>query len=277
MNLKKIISVVLLFIAFISLNASIAKATDVAVTGSSAGVSTGNDNPTKVPSVPAGNIKVKLENKFEKKDIRNEAVKEIRDMRASSTEKMREMREDNREKIKEMRASTTDKMKEMRDNNRERMEEMRASTTAMFKEMKSEKRQIAKKMELKTFEIRKNALVKELNIAITNLTNISGRLSDRLNKDESTGKDVKNALNTANKKLAKAKTAVEALSAYSYASTTSSTASTTEVTLEKPRKIGDDAIKSVKDAREAFKNVIRILTPPQVQGSNASSTEPKSN
>jgi hypothetical protein len=118
-------------------------------------------------------------------------------------------------------------------------------------------------MEAKTFEIRKNALIKELNIALRNLDSVDERVKARIEKLSGEGKDVssiKNLLATAEEKLNKAKIDVKSLDSISVASTTPSTGtSTAEVDLSKPRVLGNTAIKSVKDARDAFKKVVEAI------------------
>ncbi len=135
----------------------------------------------------------------------------------------------------------------------------RASTSAMFKENKQMRKEIAKKMELRQFEARKNALLKELNHALANLADISVRIDARIVKAEGEGRtmtDAKALLVIANDKLIKAKADVDAFRALTATSTVTNASTTAEVELTKPRVLGDAAIKSVKEAREAFQKVV---------------------
>lgn len=177
-------------------------------------------------------------------------------------EKNREIRNDildKRQDIKDMRASTTEMRKDIKMERREDIKDLHASTTEMFKRNKEIRKEIAKRMEQRMFEIRKNALLKELNLSLTNLTNISLRIDSRITKAESEGRvltDAKALLVTANEKLVKAKADVLAFQALTATTTTVTASTTVEVELIKPRKLGDTAIKSVKDARDAFQKVV---------------------
>jgi hypothetical protein len=179
---------------------------------------------------------------------------------------------ENNKDIRNLRASTTERIKELKDakkENRQEIKDLRASSTLMFKEMKDKKREIVKQMELRTFEIRKDALVKELTVALKNLDNIKVRIDERIVKSEQAGRNMTKAkaeLVIALEKLAKAKTAVASLASFTYGtSTTNTTLSTTTATstrkieLEKPRKVGDEAIKAVKEARDSMKKVVEFI------------------
>lgn len=160
----------------------------------------------------------------------------------------------------------------------------RATSTLMFK--KDAKMTLAKKMEAKQFEMRKAALLKELNRSIENLESIAERTASRITKAESSGRtmtEAKAALVVANEKIAKAKVEVTALENFKLASstaTTSTNASTTaEVDLAKPRVIGDSAIKAVKEAREALQKVVTAIAHAMglKEGQNKASTTPTAN
>lgn len=184
--------------------------------------------------------------KDERKEVKNERKDGMKDLKASTTAAIKDMRAQYKDDRKMMNATSS--MMNRRD--------IKASTTAMFKKMQGEKKELIKKMKRDEFGIRKEALVKQLTIALENLTNIRTRLNDRITALASDGKDTTlsvKALADADASLVKAKTAVDVLKAYSYTSTATST---TEVELEKPRKIGDEAIKATKDARDSFKKVL---------------------
>lgn len=185
--------------------------------------------------------------KDERKEVKNERKDDIKDIKASTTAAIKDMRAQYKDDRKMMNATSS--MMNRRD--------IKASTTAMFKKMQGEKRDLLKKMRVNEFEIRKDALVKQLTLALENLANIRTRLNDKITALATDGKDTTlsvKALADADTSLVKAKTAVDVLKAYSYTSTTAT--STTEVELEKPRKIGDEAIKATKDARDSFKKVL---------------------
>ncbi len=152
-------------------------------------------------------------------------------------------------------------MKEIKAETKTDLKTLRASSTDMFKRLKNDKKDMRKKMELRNFEIRMAALIRELKISLANLDSISTRIDARITKLEGEGKNLTEAkaeFVIAKDKLAKAKIAVATLEAFKIGSTTPATnANTTvEVELSKPRVIGDAAIKSVKEARDAMKKVI---------------------
>ncbi len=183
-------------------------------------------------------VKEKIETKFEKnKDIRNIKIEER----------------------KELRASTTERLKELKDERKD----IRASTTATFRILKNERGEILKKIQLNSYEMRKQALLKELNASLNNLTKISGNILERIVFLEGKGRDMTKAradLTIANDKIAKAKLAIEVFTNLPTPTIAPSTNSTsTEVNLEKPRKTGDDAIKAVKEARDSLKVVLKTI------------------
>ncbi len=187
-------------------------------------------------------IKETIENRLEKnRDVRNPLIEKKKEMR----EEAKELRSDMRAEAKLMRASSTDMFKKSAEARKDIREE------------------IKKKMKLNEFNARKNALVKELTVAISNLTNISTRIEARITKAEAEGRvmtDSKALLAIANEKLATAKIEVAAFQALSIDSSATAssteTSATAEVDLIKPRTLGDAAIKSVKEAKEAFQKVI---------------------
>lgn len=134
--------------------------------------------------------------------------------------------------------------------------DIKASTTMMFKEKREAKKEVMQKMKKDAFEIRKGALIKQLTLSLENLANIRTRINDRIVRLESEGKvvtDAKASLAIADEKLALAKSAVNT---FTNSNTSASSTSETDIELEKPRKVADEAIKAVKDTRDAFKNTI---------------------
>ena len=191
-----------------------------------------------------------MERKGQMPPPKKEARKDIRD----------EMRND----LKEIRTDSKAQFKDAREDAKMERKEMNASTTEMFKrDTKAIRADIKKKMEAKQFQVRKDALVKELNLSLTNITEIGTRIETRLNKAVSEGRDMTDAkaqLLIAQDKLSKAKVEVAAFASLTASSTPLKTASSTsEVDLTKPRQVGDAAIKSVKDAREAFQKVVTLI------------------
>lgn len=164
-------------------------------------------------------------------------------------------------KLNEVRQVVRDERQEIGDDRREAVTGIRADAKAEMKDGKTveERKTILKESRLDAFKVRKDALVKQLNLSISNLTQISARISARIDKLAAEGKNMteaKAALVTANAKIETAKTAIAALVAYT--PTTSADASVT-VQLEKPRQIGAAAIKAVKDARDSFRVVVKAI------------------
>ncbi len=136
-------------------------------------------------------------------------------------------------------------------------------------------------MKVDVFAIRKDALIKELTMTLNNLFRIRNKTVDLITRAESKGRDMTKAraqLVIADEKLAKARIAVDVLKALS-APVTSTASTTVSVNLDKPRKVGDDAIKAVKDARDALKKVVEFVAQSMGKGDekrSATSTPPAS-
>ncbi len=159
---------------------------------------------------------------------------------------------------REVRNNLLEQRKEIRTEMRADIKEMRASTTNMFRKdvRKDMREEIKKRMKMNEFQTRKDALVKELTNALSNLENISDRIDSRIEKAESAGRDMtepKALLVTAKEKLSIARTEVSDFQNLNIGTNASTTA---DVELEKPRTVGDTAIKSVKAARDAFQKVV---------------------
>ena len=158
-----------------------------------------------------------------------------------------EARLDRRE-VKEVRAEVKRDIKELR--------------TDLFKKVAGERKEMKSRMHRNDFETRKDFLVRKLKLTLDNLANIRDRLSERITSAKASGRNMTEAeaaLVVAGEKWAKAKVAVDVLAAFSYPTASSTASTTAEVELEKPRKIGDEAIKAVKEARDALKAVVRAI------------------
>lgn len=177
--------------------------------------------------------------------------KDMQDIRASSTMMRKELNDERKEKMMDIRNSSSTRA------------EMKIQKTDLFKRIQGERKEIQKTSKADAFKTRKDALVKHLNITIENLLNIRGRINERIIKLEGEGKvmtEAKASLVIADGKLAAAKAAVDALASYTAPISNGAAvgSATAEVELSKPRQIGDDAIKAVKDARDALKVVLRL-------------------
>lgn len=244
-SLKVSLTILVLSLALAS--AGIAQAEEV-----SADVDAGVEAETTIKTTPpkppiSQRIKANMENRLEK----NREVRNIEINRKSSTTPPFAPKGERPEQMMLREKASTSMM--IRAN---------ASTSMMLFKRNNEKREeIAKKMEARVFEIRKKALVHELTVALKNLDTVSTRITSRIAKAEGEGKDMASAktlLVTAQASLAKAKTDVAAFEALSV--TSGGTASTTaEVELTRPRVLGDTAIKSVKEARDAMKKAVEAI------------------
>jgi hypothetical protein len=164
---------------------------------------------------------------------------------------IREERMIKKDAIKDLRTDFKDERRVLMASSTMTKREIKASTTDMFKNFKDQRKELGKKMKKNLFENRLSALVKQLRITLENLTNIRGRVSDRIVNAEKAGRTMttaKASLIIADEKLAKAKTAVDALASIKVSSTTA------DIELVKPRITGNAAIKAVKDARDALRN-----------------------
>ena len=147
---------------------------------------------------------------------------------------------------------------------------LKARAEARFekKDIRNSKLKI-KSMKVDAYEIRKNTLVSELQTALTNITNdklkVENYLKNNLKNATSTSTGtstiaemdkIKTSLTSINEKLITSKSNIDTLSKMDYST---STASTTNINLDKPRKAGDTAIKTLKDARDSLKNVIQLI------------------
>ena len=153
------------------------------------------------------------------------------------------------------RASTTMEMRNI----------MKNSSTTM-----EERRGIREEMRIYIFNARKNAFIRQLQVSISNLVQISGRISSRIDKAVAEGRNMTEAkalLVTANAKIEVAKVAVKAFADYSPStntnassttsvSTTSTDTSVTITDLKKPRELVNAANKAIKEAHRALVDVV---------------------
>ena len=200
--------------------------------------------------------RIKLDGNEEgRKEIRTEKKADLKNLRASTSVMMKDLKGEYKDMRKDMMSSTTMNKREVH-----------ASTTEMFRLMKDQKRELQKNMKREAFEIRKDALVNILNKSLVNLTDSRERINKRILKLEGEGRtmtDAKAALAVADDKLAKARIAVDALAAVnvSVTSTGAAVSATANIELTKHRVVGDTAIKAVKEARDALKVVLQLITP----------------
>lgn len=184
-----------------------------------------------------------------RKEVRDEKKAEIKNIKETTKNEVKDLKEKMLSERKDPRsASSSEERKEIRLSNKEAMENFKTARKDAVKKMKTEE-----------FKTRANALVKQLNISLEYLNNSRTKINDIITKQEASGKvltDAKAALAVADTKIAAAKSAVEALNGLAATTETS-----TETDLAKPRQLGDAAIKAVKEARDALKEVVKYIAP----------------
>jgi hypothetical protein len=195
-------------------------------------------------------VQVKGQNIKANQDSRNEMRgRVISTSTSSSTNEKRDVQKAGNQKIQDMRRDLQGDRK-------------MASTSEARKEFRAE-------METRMFEIRKEILVRQLNLALNNLKQIRSRIASRIEKAEQAGRNMteaKSALVTADAKLGVAQAQINILANLSASSTlatsttaTSTATTTVKVKLEKPRMLGEAAIKAIKDARDSLNLVVRAI------------------
>jgi hypothetical protein len=246
--------------------------------------------PGTIPEKIRAGVDSRLQNVKNNQETREDMVKNGRLPSTTLPKIMREeqrfassskMRIEDRERI----GSTTPKM--MRDERfsstspriGERPEkDFRASTTRPFLKKdgyENEGRAMVEKM----LKERKDGLVKQLNVAIQNLTDLRKRISSRIEKDKLAGKDISSVselLKVADTKLSLAKDAVKAVQNYvpttkdqtvNTDTTNTQTASSTKlINLDQVRTLVDKARSAIKDAHKALVDVVVAIA--KISGNN---------
>ena len=108
------------------------------------------------------------------------------------------------------------------------------------------------------FRVQQANLIDQLTIALTNLQNIDTRIQVKIQDEQNSGVDMTNAselLTAAESKITAASDAIQVIVNYNPATSTA----TTTIDLEKPRQLGDDAIKALNDAKQALNDVVRAI------------------
>lgn len=117
-------------------------------------------------------------------------------------------------------------------------------------------------MRYNIFEIRKETIVKQLDRALDNLNSVRTRMGARIQNLQSSGRKVNDTLKllaVADVKLQIAKNSVDAVAniqATSTLDTTSTSSIAATIDLSKPRRIVEQAIRSINDARRALGDVV---------------------
>ncbi|MES2215719.1 MAG: hypothetical protein V4481_00270 [Patescibacteria group bacterium] len=222
---------------------------------------------------------VELKNKNIKinQTSRNEMLEK---QRMSSGTPLRADLKDMRGDIKDARGDFRDEMKDINKDARDQMKDMRNGSSTL----NMNKKEMRQEIELKLFNSHKDILVRQLNLALTNLKQIRERVASRITKGEQAGRNMTKAkalLVIADSKISAAQVSINTLAnlTVTASSTTATTTATTTVNvkLDKPRQLGEGAIKAVKDAREALNEVVKAIAKDMgLHLGNATSTPPVS-
>ena len=263
--MKKYLRLSVILLGLLLLSGSVHAQEDSGTTSTETGVSTEAtveaDLPVTAPVIPPGtpaNIRdrilgeyqLKLENARRTQQNRTRSLNErAQDIKATQAER--------RENINERKEIGAEARMQANDISVQAKNEVRMSSTSQ------ERRLIQKEARIDVFNIRKNSLVRQLNIAINNLKQIRDRIESRIEKAELNGRDMTDAkalLVTADAKIVTAEIAINTVANISVGQNTSTnTSSTTIVDLERPRQLGNTAIKAVKEARMALRDVVLAI------------------
>lgn len=228
---------------------------------------------TPVPAMLRDQLRTKAENIQNNVEARNKLLEGRKD--ASTTKPM--IRAD----IKMMASSTLKERADIRSDRREEVKDLRQEGRQDMKNASNtiERREIRKDMRMDIFKARKEAIIKQLTVSLNNLKQIRERIGSRIEKAAAEGRDMtkaKSLLVTADTKITAAINAVQALIAYTptTVTATSSTETSAEASVElnKPRQMGEVAIKAIKEANTALVAVVRAIAQAMGLGNNATST-----
>jgi len=211
--------------------------------------------PADMPTTPPPSIREKIRADYEARmDAAKTNLKANQDFRTNLLEERQKMA-----------SSTEGERADIRDNRIQQVGDIRAEGSAEMKDAttSADRHEIRNGTLLSVFAARKDALVKQLQLSLSNLAQIRTRIVSRLEKAEGDGASTTEAralLAVADTKIAVAGDAVAVVAAYTpAASTTAQADASTTVDLGKPREIGAAAIKAVNDAREALGAIVREL------------------
>ncbi len=213
-------------------------------------------------------------------DSRNRNLEEKRKIMGSTTISLPGMKNGIRIVASTTRANRpeiNEDRREINDDRRENVKDIREEGREDIKNASSsgERREIRKDMRKDEFKARKDAIVKQLGITLKNLKQIRERISLRIEKASTEGRDMTNAkslLIVADSKITMAEQAIGTVMNFNPVISATTTASST-IDIIKPREVGETAIKALKQAREALVDVVRAIAHAMGLG-NATTTPP---
>lgn len=199
--------------------------------------------------------------------IRDELRKKIEDAKANQDVRNKLLPNPVKNAIKENRDEMKKEAKEtrgeIRDIRQDARKEMREATTS------EDRKEVANQARLDVFKAKQDRLIKELTLAIENIKQIRNRVASRIDKAASEGRNMtepKKLLVGVDQKIGVAQDAVKALSTMTPPPPRNPTTTPDMVNVEKPRQLGEDAIKKVKVAREALNAVVVSIAKHMGQG-----------
>jgi len=231
-----------------------------------------DDSRSKGLPILREQLRIKTNNIEINREIRN---KEVNGRLATSS----------RSEIKDFRtmgSTTRGERIEIREERREEVGLVREETRERIKNASSsqERREERREMRRDVFEIRKNALTRQLNVSLNNLKQLSERIASRIDKALENGKDMSKAqslLILADAKIDAAELAIAELGTFvsnlPVASSTATTASST-IDLTKPREVGEKAIQAIKEAHKALVETIKAVAQSLGTTKTATTTPP---
>ncbi|MEI8249398.1 MAG: hypothetical protein WCG07_02800 [Candidatus Taylorbacteria bacterium] len=112
------------------------------------------------------------------------------------------------------------------------------------------------------FEGRKHNIIQQMQRALNNLNQIRARINSRIQKEQSAGVDMTDALSklaAADLKIATASSSIDALIAFDPSTSLTPQASSTSINLAPARSLAESAISTTHNARTALNEVVRSI------------------
>lgn len=231
-----------------------------AATGINATVNTNSDvNSVNIRNRIKAEMDAKIQNIKTNQEIRNQIIEKSK-LPSTTPPKM--------EKKVEKKIENRIEQK-VEDRIEQRMENRLSSTSPQFRKEGYENN--GKEMMAKLLKEKKDAVHKQLNVAMQNLIELRKRISSRIEKDRLNGKNlagVSELLKLADAKIALAKEAIAKLRYYEPVpkNTTDTGTTTVAVNLDPVRELIDTAQKSIKEAHRALNDVVVAIA--KISGNN---------
>lgn len=244
------------------------------IASASSSVSVGATSTTPQPPLPKGmrdrlrdGAEDKIENLKNNQETRKNVLLEQEKLTQNRLEvrgEKKDLNDDSRDGILRN-GSSTEVRGDIRDAREDGRGEMRNASSS------DDRKEIRVEMKHEIFKVKFDSVLRQLNLAMDNIKQIRERILSRIVKSEESGRDMSAARSTlaiADVKFVIAQNAIANLASFTPASKTDSVASTTSdnassttpgVRLDRPRQLGDTAIKAVKDAKEALVEVVKMI------------------